>query len=468
MISQDTILSLLKVGIGPSSSHTIGPMVMGNMFVRALLETDNLEDVDTLKITLYGSLSLTGRGHLSDVAIVLGLSGFEPGAIKTVEIKQTLDRIRGSHQIALGGHHHLLFNMDEIVFSEDFLSDHENGLTLCAVDAQGQILLEKTYFSIGGGFVQEQGADFSKCQDASTKKALAYDYQSAQELMQICKKEQCGIDEVVLRRDMQFLSEEEINRHLDQVIRVMRGALLEGLSEKNENGILPGPLELKRRAPSLYKILRKEAEEGKNEKDSLSALDWIGLFAMAVSEENAAGHRVVTAPTNGACGIIPAILVYYHQFHQQLKPEQFRKFLLTACGIGHLYRKNASISGAEAGCQAEIGVSSSMAAAGLCVLFGGSVEQVFSAAEIAMEHHLGMTCDPVGGLVQVPCIERNAFGATKAITAARMAMRRAGNPRVSLDEVIKTMYLTGKDMDRRYRETSLGGLATQVPCSGCR
>lgn len=464
MLSPKTVLSLLKIGVGPSSSHTVGPMVMGSLFVRDLKASGKMQDVDRVQITLYGSLSLTGAGHLTDVAVLLGLSGKVPEKVTTAEIEQTIQRVQASGQLVLNNKHYLLFNRkNDIIFSKEFLSEHENALTITASDAQENVILEKTYFSIGGGFVVEK-EQYKLCAEEEQPMMIEYDFQSAKELLQLCEKENVSIDEIVRLRDSAFISREEISAYLAEIWQVMQAAIMEGISTKNKDKVLPGGLHLKRRAPSLFQRLTDDNIP----KDDFTSSDWLAVFAMAVNEESAAGHRVVTAPTNGSCGIIPAVLAYYGKYHKELEKEDIEKFLLTACAIGYLYRRNASISGAEAGCQAEIGASSSMAAAGLCALMGGTVPQIFSAAEIAMEHHLGMTCDPVGGLVQIPCIERNAFGANKAVMAARMAMQRDSSPVVSLDDVIETMYKTGKDMDRRYRETSQGGLAVQIKCPACQ
>lgn len=464
MLSPKTVLSLLKIGIGPSSSHTVGPMVMGNMFVSELEESGKLESVDRIKVTLYGSLSLTGKGHLTDVAVILGLSGCRPAEVKTSEIEDVQSRLEASGQMVVGGKHYILFNRNEdVIFSKEFLPEHENALMITATAVNEQVILQKTYFSVGGGFVAEK-EKYQPSSSQSKDNAIPYDYSSAAELKELCEKEKISIDEVVLRRDSQFLTREEISNYLQEIWAVMQAAIVEGISAKNKGGELPGCLKLKRRAPGLFELLNKQGAKS----DDLTSLDWISTFAMAVNEESAAGHRVVTAPTNGSCGVIPAVMAYYAKFHGELTKADVDKFLLTACAIGYLYRRNASISGAEAGCQAEIGASSSMAAAGLCALQGGTIDEIFSAAEIAMEHHLGMTCDPVAGLVQIPCIERNAFGAVKAVLATRMAFEQTGKPMVSLDTVIETMYRTGKDMDRRYRETSQGGLATYVKCPNCQ
>ncbi len=464
MLSPKTVLSILKVGVGPSSSHTVGPMLMGSLFVRDLEKSGKIEKVDRVRITLYGSLSLTGAGHLTDVAVILGLSGKVPSKVKTPEIEQTMQRVEASGQLVLDNKHYILFNRKtDIIFSADFLPEHENALTITATDPEENVVFEKTYFSLGGGFVVEK-EEYKLAANEEQPMIIEYDFQSAKELMQLCEKEKVSIDELVRMRDSAFLSRKEMSEYLAEIWQVMQAAIMEGISSKNKGKELPGGLKLKRRAPSLFERLTDD----ETTKDDFTSSDWIGVFAMAVNEESAAGHRVVTAPTNGSCGIIPAVLAYYGKFHKELDKEDVEKFLLTSCAIGYLYRTNASISGAEAGCQAEIGASASMAAGALCALMGGNISQIFSAAEIAMEHHLGMTCDPVGGLVQIPCIERNAFGANKAVMAARMAMQRDSSPVVSLDDIIQTMYQTGKDMDRRYRETSQGGLALQIKCPVCR
>lgn len=437
---------------------------MGNMFISELEESGNLESVDRLKITLYGSLSLTGKGHLTDVAVILGLSGCKPDEVKTVEIETILHRIEASGQLVMDAKHYILFNREQdIIFSKEFLPEHENALTIKAIGPQEEVVLEKTYFSVGGGFVVER-EKYQPGAQSSEEASISYDYASAAELKEICEKENITLDEVVLRRDSQFLSRQEINAYLHEIWNVMQAAVAEGINPKNKGKELPGCLKLKRRAPGLYEALNKEGTK----QDDLTSLDWMSAFAMAVNEESAAGHRVVTAPTNGSCGVIPAVMVYYSKIHGEMSKEMVEKFLLTSCAVGYLYRRNATISGAEAGCQAEIGASSSMAAAGLCAIMGGDINEIFTAAEIAMEHHLGMTCDPIAGLVQVPCIERNAFGAVKAVLSTRMALEHTGEPIVSLDDIIATMYKTGKDMDRGYRETSLKGLAAQIKCPVCQ
>ncbi|WP_100752616.1 L-serine ammonia-lyase [Vibrio salilacus] len=445
-----SIFDIFKVGVGPSSSHTNGPMIAGYHFTRLLSPT--LQQVHRVQVDLYGSLSLTGRGHHTDRAVILGLLGNTPDTIKMSSAKQALATAIDEQQLVLAGEHHIGFDYDaDILFHNDNLPLHENGMTITAYDGTGEQLCFETYYSIGGGFIATakeltEGTGISPVE-------VPYPFTNAEQMLEMAELHGFSLGGMILRNEQQFHDDETITRKTEQIWKVMSLCMQRGFDTE---GILEGGLNVTRRAPNLLKKLEANAAV---ENDPMEILDWINLFAFAVSEENAAGGQVVTSPTNGAAGVIPAVLMYYHRFIKELDNKQLKDFLAVAGAIGILYKTNASISGAEVGCQGEIGVSSSMAAAGLTALRGGSNEQICIAAEIAMEHSLGMTCDPIGGLVQVPCIERNAMGAMKAINASRMALKRTSKCLISLDKVIETMYQTGKDMNKKYRETSLGGLA---------
>ncbi|NVD08976.1 L-serine ammonia-lyase [Vibrio sp. JPW-9-11-11] len=445
-----SIFDIFKVGVGPSSSHTNGPMLAGYHFTQLL--TTNLDKVARVQVDLYGSLSLTGKGHHTDRAVILGLLGNKPDTIKMSSAKQALAQAIDEHALLLASSHTLHFDYTkDILFHQDNLPLHENGMTISAFDAKGEQVAFETYYSIGGGFIAtakqlEHGSD-----EATVD--VPYPFTSADEMLTMAEENGLSLGGMILRNEQQFHTEHEITRKTEQIWKVMSLCMQRGFDTE---GILEGGLNVTRRAPNLLKKLEANAAI---ENDPMEIMDWINLFAFAVSEENAAGGQVVTSPTNGAAGVIPAVLMYYHRFIKELDSKQLKDFLAVAGAIGILYKTNASISGAEVGCQGEVGVSSSMAAAGLTALRGGSNEQICIAAEIAMEHSLGMTCDPIGGLVQVPCIERNAMGAMKAINASRMALKRTSKCLISLDKVIETMYQTGKDMNKKYRETSLGGLA---------
>ncbi len=444
-----SIFDIFKIGIGPSSSHTNGPMIAGYQFLSLI---NDLNTVARVQIDLFGSLSLTGRGHYTDRAVILGLLGNQPDTLKTTSAQIALHRAIDERVLSLAGKNDISFNYaNDLRWHSENLPLHENGMTIAAFDSQGNQLASEIYYSIGGGFIAtakelEQGVSDSEVQ-------VEFPFSSADELLLAAEKNGLSLGGLVLRNELSFHSMEEINQRADQIWKVMSLCLQRGLDTE---GILEGGLQVTRRAPSLLKKLEANASI---ENDPMEVMDWIHLYAFAVSEENAAGGQVVTSPTNGAAGVIPAVLTYYHNFIRPLDTKQLKDFLAVSGAIGILYKTNASISGAEVGCQGEIGVSSSMAAAGLTALRGGSNEQICIAAEIAMEHSLGMTCDPIGGLVQVPCIERNAMGAVKAINASRMALKRTSKCLISLDKVIDTMYRTGKDMNMKYRETSLGGLA---------
>lgn len=445
-----SIFDIFKIGVGPSSSHTNGPMVAGYHFAHLLGES--VSKVNRIQVDLYGSLSLTGKGHHTDRAIILGLMGNKPDTIKMTSAKQALQDTFENGSLLLANKHNLNFEYKrDIIFHTTNLPLHENGMTVTAYDSSGTQLKVETYYSIGGGFILT--ADELENGSSDKPVDVPFPFTSAEQMLEMAEKKGLSLGGMILKNEVCFFDKKEIDQKAEQIWKVMSLCMERGFETE---GILEGGLEVTRRAPNLLKKL--EANQAV-ENDPMEVMDWINLFAFAVSEENAAGGQVVTSPTNGAAGVIPAVLMYYHRFVKALDTKQIKDFLAVAGAIGILYKTNASISGAEVGCQGEIGVSSSMAAAGLTALRGGSNEQICIAAEIAMEHSLGMTCDPIGGLVQVPCIERNAMGAMKAINASRMALKRTSKCLISLDKVIATMYQTGKDMNKKYRETSLGGLA---------
>ncbi|WP_395754944.1 L-serine ammonia-lyase [Edwardsiella ictaluri] len=453
-----SVFDIYKIGIGPSSSHTVGPMKAGKQFCDDLIEKGLLNDVTRVVVDVYGSLSLTGKGHHTDLAIIMGLAGNLPDSvdidsipvfIKDVETRGRLLMANGQHEVA--------FPLESSMnFHEDNLSLHENGMRITAL-AGDKVLYSKTYYSIGGGFIVDE-EHFG--QQSSQQVAVPYPYSSAADLQRHCKESGLSLSGLVMQNELALHSKDEIAAHFSRVWDVMRTGIERGI---NTEGVLPGPLRVPRRASALRRML---VTNDKTSVDPMAVVDWINMFAFAVNEENAAGGCVVTAPTNGACGIIPAVLAYYDKFIREVNANSYTRYFLASGVIGTLYKMNASISGAEVGCQGEVGVACSMAAAGLAELLGGSPAQVCMAAEIAMEHNLGLTCDPVAGQVQVPCIERNAIAAVKAVNAARMALRRTSDPRVCLDKVIETMYETGKDMNAKYRETSRGGLALKVLACG--
>ncbi|GAL13318.1 L-serine dehydratase [Vibrio astriarenae] len=445
-----SIFDIYKIGVGPSSSHTNGPMIAGYNFTQLL--GDNVANVTRVQVDLYGSLSLTGIGHHTDRATILGLLGNRPDTIHITSANQAMRHAIDNGQLSIAGDHQIAFNYEtDMLFHEDNLPLHENGMTITAFDAQGNQLGFETYYSIGGGFIAT--ADELMNGTGTTEKDVEFPFNSADSMLAQAEKNGLSLGGMILRNELAFQDQDAIDQKAEQIWTVMTKCMERGFGTE---GILDGGLNVTRRAPNLLKKLEANAVI---ENDPMEIMDWINLFAFAVSEENAAGGQVVTSPTNGAAGVIPAVLTYYHRFIKELDVKQLKDFIAVSGAIGILYKTNASISGAEVGCQGEIGVSSSMAAAGLTALRGGSNEQICIAAEIAMEHSLGMTCDPIGGLVQVPCIERNAMGAMKAINASRMALKRTSKCLISLDKVIETMYQTGKDMNKKYRETSLGGLA---------
>jgi L-serine dehydratase len=449
-----SVFDIFKVGIGPSSSHTMGPMRAAFQFVRDLQQSGRLAALETVTVRLYGSLALTGLGHGTDRAILMGLSGALPESVDPDAIEPTLQRIRASGRIALLGAHEIAFDERTHLqlLRNERLPQHPNGMRFSAAAAGGTPLCEQEYYSIGGGFIVRAGQDMA--QEAAAPASIPYPFSNAGELLGQCRDNGLEIFELMLANECARSSEASVRAGLERIWEVMQACVERGF---RHNGVLPGPLKVRRRAPKLYRQLTESATAR-----PLEALDWVDAFALAVNEENAAGGRVVTAPTNGAAGIVPAVLHFYRRFEPGASDEGVRRFLLTAGAIGMLYKQNASISGAEMGCQGEVGVACSMAAAGLVAALQGSNEQIENAAEIGMEHNLGLTCDPVGGLVQIPCIERNAMGAVKAINAARLAMRGDGSHKVSLDHVILTMRQTGADMSTIYKETSQGGLAVNV------
>lgn len=454
-----SVFDLFKIGIGPSSSHTVGPMRAAKKFVDSLRQQHLLQQVFSIKIFLYGSLGATGKGHGSDKAILLGLEGESPETVDPLKVDQRLSKISKQKRLNLLSHHSILFDQKEqlILYKNKSLAYHSNGMKFSAKDETGTELYNNTYYSVGGGFVVEQADIETDRLHVSDETKVPFPFQSMQDLLQHCKQKSMSISRIMMENEKSWRTESEIHSQLLGIWQVMQSCIRQGC--KNE-GILPGGLNIKRRAPSMYKKLTDQQLE--TLADPLATMDWVNLYAIAVNEENAAGGRVVTAPTNGAAGIIPAVLKYYQRFTANANEQGVVRFLLTAGAIGILYKENASISGAEVGCQGEVGSACSMAAAGLTEVLGGTPEQVENAAEIAMEHNLGLTCDPVNGLVQVPCIERNAMAAIKAINARRIAMSGDGQHFVSLDKVIATMRETGKDMKKKYKETSRGGLAVNV------
>ena len=452
-----SVFELFKIGIGPSSSHTVGPMRAAAMFIGELDEAVPRDRLARVRIELFGSLGATGKGHGTDKAVILGLAGEAPETVDTGSIPVRLEQIHSSGRLPLAGGRELAFDMEhDLVFHKQrVLPYHPNGMIFSALDGVGELLLQRTYYSVGGGFVVNQqaaGAD----RIVEDKTPQQYPFTTAAGLLEHCTETGLSISQVMLANERAWRSESDIRKGLLHIWSVMQDCVERGCRTE---GILPGGLKVRRRAARLYQQLSCEAEHNQV---PLGTMDWVNLFALAVNEENAAGGRVVTAPTNGAAGIIPAVMHYYSKYSPGSSEDGIVRFLLTAGAIGVLYTENASISGAEVGCQGEVGSACSMAAAGLTEVLGGTPEQVENAAEIAMEHNLGLTCDPVGGLVQVPCIERNAMGAVKAINASRMALRGDGKHFVSLDKVIRTMRETGADMKTKYKETARGGLAVNV------
>jgi L-serine dehydratase len=460
-----SLFDLYKIGIGPSSSHTMGPMRAALRFARSLQDNNLLNQVAAVQADLYGSLALTGLGHGTDRAILLGLSGEEAAIIDPSTIDSKLAAIRASETLPFLGHHtisfrepeHLLFHRDRM-FPPNAKTQHPNGVHFTAFDAAGKILAAETYFSIGGGFIAADSESPSAAPTAN-QAPQPYPFKTAADLLKIASENNLALWQIMLANECALRPESEVRAGITHIWNVMQGCIDRGIATE---GILPGGLNVRRRAPRLAERLRDKENQQKSTSDPLAPLDWVTVYAMAVNEENAAGGRVVTAPTNGAAGVIPAVARYYQTFIEGASDEGILRYFLTSAAIGVLYKENASISGAEVGCQGEVGVACSMAAGGLAAALNGTNGEVEHAAEIAMEHNLGMTCDPIGGLVQIPCIERNAMGAVKAVHACRISMNELEEHKVSLDQVIQTMYQTGLDMQSRYKETSLAGLALNI------
>jgi len=469
-----SLFDLYKIGVGPSSSHTMGPMRAACRFAGELGSRGVLERVERVRAELYGSLALTGLGHATDRAVLLGLAGNEPALIDPAAIESTVAAIREAGRIDLAGVRSIVFDeARDLVFERAIMfppgahTQHPNGLRLKAFDARGELLDERTFFSIGGGFITEDDATgpLGTQSAAAAQPEIPFPFHTAVELLATAHANELSISQLMLENECALVARESVRapveivrEKIDNIWQVMKGCVERGMATE---GILPGGLNVRRRAHRLAERLRENDANGLRS-DPLAALDWVTVYAMAVNEENAAGGRVVTAPTNGAAGVVPAVAHYYERFIPEADHEGILRYFLTSAAIGILYKENASISGAEVGCQGEVGVACSMAAGGLTAALGGTNGQVEHAAEIAMEHNLGMTCDPIGGLVQIPCIERNAMGAAKAVHASRIAMNESEAHKVSLDQVIRTMYLTGLDMQSRYKETSLAGLALNI------
>ncbi|TBR43119.1 L-serine ammonia-lyase [Marinomonas agarivorans] len=454
-----SLFDLFKVGIGPSSSHTVGPMLAAQKFAQQLLTGKKLNQVAKLSCHLYGSLGATGKGHGTGEAVLMGLEGSLPETIDPDTVNERVSRIKHQQSLALLQQHPIPFSIDSdlIFYRRESLAYHANGMKLQAYDDAQQLLLEKVYYSVGGGFVVQEN-DQGEIQIVEDTTELPFAFHSCAELLALCSQHKMTIAEIVLENEKVWRTEAEIRAGILSLWQTMKACIDKGMRSE---GTLPGGLKVKRRAASLYRDLNQKTAMDMIT-PSLGAMDWVNLYALAVNEENAGGGRIVTAPTNGAAGIIPAVLNYYCDFCPRSDKDGIIKFMLTATAIGSLFKENASISGAEVGCQGEVGSACAMAAAGLAAATGGSPAQIENAAEIGMEHNLGLTCDPIGGLVQVPCIERNAMAAMKAINSASMALRGDGTHYVSLDKVIKTMRDTGRDMNDKYKETSRGGLAVNV------
>ncbi|WP_028693427.1 L-serine ammonia-lyase [Pseudomonas cremoricolorata] len=453
-----SVFDLFKIGVGPSSSHTVGPMRAGALFVQGLRERNELEQVSRIEVRLYGSLSATGVGHGTDNATIMGLMGEWPDQIDPTLIGPRISELRETNTLQLDGRLPIEFRWErDMLLLDENLPYHPNAMTLVAYAQDGDLLHEDTYYSVGGGFVVDAAQAASGVLDAD-QTVLPYDFNSAAELLELCKKNDMRVSQLMMANELTWRSEADIRAGLLKLWRAMQECVNNGLKYE---GTLPGGLNVRRRAAKLHRNLQ---EIGKPNVigSTMSAMEWVNLFALAVNEENAAGGRMVTAPTNGAAGIIPAVLHYYMRFSDVVDESNVVDYLLAAAAVGILCKKNASISGAEVGCQGEVGSACAMAAAGLADILGGTPPQVENAAEIALEHNLGLTCDPVGGLVQVPCIERNAIAAVKAINAVQMALRGDGEHFISLDQVIRTMRDTGADMHDKYKETSRGGLAVSA------
>ena len=455
-----SIFNLFSIGLGPSSSHTVGPIRAANSFLKTIEKMNKLTDVATIKAELFGSLALTGIGHGTDKAVILGLLGFLPETVDPEKVDDILDKVFSTREINLLNKKNVPFIQKEhlVFYNDKTLPKHPNGMRFTALSLNGDEILSDVYYSIGGGFVlKDDEMDQPKEAKEDTTK-IPYPFNSGNELLNLCQETGLNISQLVMENEKKYRSEDEIKKKLLKIWEVMKISIDTGCKK---TGFLPGGLNVKRRANTMLTHLLKEEEEGIC--DPVAAMKWMSLWALAVNEENASYGRIVTAPTNGSAGIIPSIIQYYLKFTENPCDEGIISFLLTAGAIGLLFKANASISGAEMGCMGEVGVACAMAAAGLTSAIGGTAEQIENAAEIGMEHNLGLTCDPVGGLVQIPCIERNTMGAVKALNASLLALVGTGKHRVSLDQVIATMKQTGKDMQSIYKETSLGGLAVNVP-----
>jgi L-serine dehydratase len=450
-----SVFDLFKVGVGPSSSHTMGPMKACALFVQALQERGRIGDITRVRVNLYGSLSATGRGHGTDCASLAGLMGYEPDTVAPDLLGTILEQTGKVGQLRLADLTDIPFSLDDdLCFHEEALPYHPNGMSLVAWAGEEEVY-SNTYYSVGGGFIVDQAA--SENVSAVRQVDLPYGFDKAAELLALCEKYDMTIAALMLENEKVWRPEEEVKQKLEEIWLAMDACVDRGLTQK---GQLPGGLNVARRAAELNNSLKTTADNLIG--STFRAMDWVNLYALAVNEENAAGGRMVTAPTNGAAGIVPAVLRFYMRFSENPKPSDVQRYLLAAGAVGILCKKNASISGAEVGCQGEVGSACAMAAAGLAEVLGGTPAQVENAAEIGLEHNLGLTCDPIGGLVQIPCIERNAIAAVKAINAAQLALRGDGSHYVSLDDVIKTMSETGRDMMDKYKETSQGGLAVNV------
>ncbi len=455
-----SVFDLFKIGIGPSSSHTMGPMRAAGNFIEELKARDVLMKTHRVHIELFGSLGATGVGHGSGPAVILGLEGESPEKINPDYMQPRLTEIQAQKQLNLAGQHPISFDEpNDLIYTYEPLPQHPNGMRFKALDEAGADLYVRDYFSVGGGFVvdEEQIANNDQAVDNDDELTVPYPFESMEQLLGHCKSSGLSISEIMMENESVWRSKQEVHDGLVEIWEVMSSCIQRGCEQE---GILPGVLKVKRRASDLYQKLVTRPESTLI--DSLSTMDWVNLYALAVNEENAAGGRVVTAPTNGAAGIVPAVMQYYHRFFHSASNKGIVRFMLTAAAVGMLCKRNASISGAEVGCQGEVGSACAMAAAGLAAVSGGTPEQIENAAEIAMEHNLGLTCDPIAGLVQIPCIERNAMASIKAINASRLALKGDGEHFVSLDKVIQTMRDTGADMQSKYKETSLGGLAVNV------
>ena len=438
---------MFTIGVGPSASHTVAPMRAARAYVERLKAKGLLADLARLQITLYGSLAFTGKGHGTDKAVILGLHGSQPASVEPDYLRQYANEVINSGKLTLMGGKCIAFNYKgDLIFNRK--KNIHNQMEFCAYDVKGKSIDASSYQSIGGGFLAN---------DQPNTKHAPHNFTNASELLDVCSQRKCSIAELTLANELTWYSQATLNSRLDEILAVMRSAIANGIARK-EGSLLPGQLRAKRRAPSMYEKLKMQ----RGTSIELNSLDWVNMYAIAVNEENASGERVVAAPTNGASGIIPAVIKYLEKFCDVHTKDVSRRFLLTAGCIGIIYKTNASLSGAEVGCQGEVGVACSMAAAALTEALGGNTYQAEEAAEIAIEHHLGLTCDPVGGLVQIPCIERNAMGAVKAINASRLALQGSGKHVVTLDNAIKTMLETGKDMKSKYKETARGGLAVNI------